>query len=179
MSDDGIPGIGITVNDGTVELSFPPSDQAIVPLIPEELRDRDIPAFVIEWILESDEIATIVQELLQAPTRSLCRQYVVPFGPSSSSTNLKSGQLDPKFQFQSWQSPTPPVLRRDQFGVTGFDAGGTIVGLPVGIRLPAQLLDIIVMARKVDAWLTKGQRVLEWANDEGVPEASWMPFTDS
>jgi hypothetical protein len=171
VPDDTTPSIELGENSITVTLAQ--GDQTVVPTIPEELRDHEIPSFVVEWIMESDEIATIIQELLQAPTRSLCRAMVAP-KPGAVSTP----SFDPVGD--KFRSPTPPVLRRDQFGVQGFAASepSHVQGLPEGIKVPTEVMDIIAMARKVDSWIWKGMRVNEWALENGAADASWLPAAD-
>lgn len=176
MSTAELPGVEIRASGNTIQITLPPSDQSVIPTIPEELRDREIPPFVVEWLLESEEIATVVQELLQAPTKSLCRMWALPtVGGSAVRDPLQSDS--PLGPLQGL-SPTPRVIRANRFDVSGFGAEpATIRSLPEGIKLPREVLHILIMARKVDAWLTKGQRVLEWSAEEGVPDASWMPAT--
>lgn len=173
MPDDPRPSIEI--GEGSITIRLPEGDQTVIPTIPEELRDHEVPSFVVEWIMEADEVATIIQELLQAPTRSLCRAMVAP----------KPGAVqNPDFQRlggdQQWRSPTPPVLRQGQFEVMGFADSdrGHVEGLPAGIKIPQEVMDIIAMARKVDAWIWKGMRVNEWALENGAADASWLPAAD-
>lgn len=178
MTDANLPTVRIAAHADKIEITLPPADQSIVPTIPAELRDRDIPAFVVEWLLESEEIATIVQELLQAPTKSLCRAHYIP------EINLRrtpgANPLAGRDQPFASISPTPKVLSTGMFEVAGFQGEPAVVpSLPEGVQLPYQVLQIVVMARKVDAWLTKGQRVLEWSAEQGVPDASWLPATAS
>jgi hypothetical protein len=168
MSDPFNPTVSVTAGGYTV--TIPAGDQTVLPTIPAELSDLEIPLFVLEWILESDEIATIVQELLQAPTRSLCRMMAAPTTGGGEGVPTIRG-LTPR----PYNSPTPPVLRKD--GVLGFDAGGPahVPGLPEGIKLPMQVFEIVQMSRKLDAWIAKGQRVTEWALEHGAVDASWLP----
>lgn len=163
----------VAVDGNTITITLPDGDQTIVPTIPEELRDHEIPSFVVEWIMESDEIATIIQELLQAPTRSLCREMSLGNNP-----NFK---MEPALRPPDFKSPTPQILRLGQFEVKGFETSespSTVQGLPTGIKVPHQILEIVAMARKVDAWMWKGMRVTEWAAENGAADASWLPAAD-
>lgn len=163
--------LSVQVGDDRITVTLPDADQSVIPTIPEELRE-DVPPFVVEWVLEADEIATVVQELLQAPTRSLCRAMASPNANIRGEFDPLTGQ--PALRFRS---PTPPVLQRGGgFDVAGFAAAdGTVPGLPEGIRLPEQLLDTIAMCRKLDGWISKGQRVTEWAMEQGKADLTWMP----
>lgn len=169
MSDPTAPVV--TVTDDGFTVTLPSGEQTVTPMIPAELRDREIPLFVLEWIMESDEIATLMQELLQAPTRSLCRIMYQP--EIYASPAIKGTAPKP------YNSPTPPVLKKTG-GVLGFSASGQrhLPGMPEGIKIPMEILEIIQMARKVDAWLYKGQRVAEWALENGAADATWLPAAD-
>jgi hypothetical protein len=170
------PTPAVAIDGNTVTVTLPEGDQTVVPTIPEELRDHEIPAFVIEWIMESDEIATLVQGLVQAPTRSLCRAMVAP-KPTTDALKPPSFDILGKGAFRS---PTPPLLNKSADSVKGFEAGEPpfVQGLPEGVKIPIEVMDVIAMARKVDAWMWKGMRVTEWAMENGAADASWLPAAD-
>lgn len=174
MSDDLFPTVRITATDqNRFEVELPGGDDTQVPSLPEELRGEDIPSFVLEWISESDEIGLIVQELLQAPTKSLCRIYRVP-------TNA----LEPHTQFSMPTFSISPITHPGDMWSAGGDVSGfgmeeappeTIPGLPEGIQLPTRLLELIGMTKRLDAWIEKGWRVRAWAEEHGHGDAPWLP----
>ncbi len=176
MAQDQFPSIGVTADADTITIKLPSAKDTSIPRIPEELRDREIPSFVAEWILEADEIGVLIQDLLQAPTKSLCRIFRVP-------TNASTGYEYPTmgdFQFGTPTVTRPvyqPKTSLSGFDVGGFDAGGdgVISSLPEGVQLPAKLREITEMAARVAAWIDKGERVREWAEQEGYGDASWLP----
>lgn len=177
---DQVPSIGVQADADTITIKLPSAQDTSIPRIPEELRGEDVPSFVAEWILESDEIGVLVQELLQAPTKSLCRIFRVPVAPSSELGLPTMGD----FQFGS-PKVTRPVYQPkvsfpgDMFDVRGFDASGdgAITSLPEGVQLPARLLEITEMAARVKTWIEKGERVRIWAEERGYGDASWLPAT--
>ena len=74
MTAELFPGVSIVAKDArTLEVQLPEESGVMFPSIPEKLHGQEIPSFVLEWLVESDEIGMMVQEVLQAPTRSLCR----------------------------------------------------------------------------------------------------------
>lgn len=163
------PSLKAEIVDGqTIKLTLP-SEEVIQYLeIPSELHGREIPTYVAEWIAEADEIAVIIQELLAAPTRSLCRLF--PVNP----TRLPKGS--------HIVTPTSPIIR-DPYGSPGdvrpYDANvaatAMIEGLPEGLQLPVRLLEIIEMSRRLDAWIEKGRRVRDWLDEQGLGDLRWLP----
>ncbi len=173
MSDDTFPTVKITATDGhRFEVELPGGDGTQVPSLPEELQGEDIPSFVLEWIAESDEIGLIIQELLQAPTKSLCRIYRVP-------TNYET---QAQFSMPSF-SISPITFPSDMWSAAGDVSGfgmpeappETVPGLPEGIELPIRLLELIGMTKRLDAWIEKGWRVRAWAQEHGHGDAPWLP----
>lgn len=66
--------IRTTFSESTkAEIEF--SKDKILPLLPEKLVGKDIPPFVVSWLIETDVIGWIIQDFLAAPTRSFCRIY--------------------------------------------------------------------------------------------------------
>lgn len=169
------PSLKAEIVDGRTIMLTLPTEEVIQYLeIPRELHGREIPTYVAEWIAEADEIAVIIQELLAAPTRSLCRLF--PVNPNRS----------PKQSMVV--TPTSPIIRppygqpggtTDPPGVTAFDANvaalAMIDGLPEGLQLPVRLLEIIEMGRRLDAWIEKGRRVRDWLDDQGLGDLRWLP----
>lgn len=163
MTQDVFPSVKIAVLDGqTLQVTLPVAEQTVYPRVPPALHGREVPGFLLEWVVEADEIGVIIQELLQAPTRSLCRIMRI-YSPT--------GRIGPT-------EVTRPVVRGPGgpgVQVRGFGAEDQIAGLPEGIRLPGQLLTIVEMARRLDAWIEKGRRVREWLDAEGLGDLSWLP----
>lgn len=171
MSEDQFPTVRIAATgDNRFEVTLPGGEGTQVPTLPEELRGEEIPSFVLEWIAESDEIGLIIQELLQAPTRSLCRIYRVPTEMPQTSFST------PTFNFAPMSFPSPGFSRPE---VAGFDMPDdtpeTIPGLPEGVQLPTRLLEMAAMAKRVEAWVEKGWRVRAWAEEHGHGDAPWLP----
>lgn len=177
MSDQ-VPSIAVTASADTITITLPSDRDTSIPRIPAELQGQEVPSFVAEWILESDEIGVLIQELLQAPTKSLCRIFRVPTYPGAATELPAIGG----FQFGTPQVNRPvyqPRTLPGSFGeVSGFHAGPeTISSLPEGVQLPARLAEIVDMAARVGTWIEKGERVRAWAEENGYGDASWLPET--
>lgn len=175
---DQVPSIGVRADADSITIKLPAAEDTSIPRIPAELLDEDIPSFVAEWILEADEVGVLIQELLQAPTKSLCRIFRVP---TTASTPYELPSMG-DFQFGSPQVTRPVYQPKvsfpdSTFSVSGFDAGGdgVIASLPEGVQLPARLLEITEMAARVKTWIEKGERVRIWAEERGYGDASWLP----
>lgn len=170
MTEDLFPTVRIAaVGENRFEVTLPAGEGTQVPTLPEELRGEEIPSFVLEWIAESDEIGLIIQELLQAPTRSLCRIFRVP-------TQDHAQLSTPMFNLAPTAFPTGLQTSPE---VSGFDqpdaAPDTIPGLPEGVQLPARLLELVAMTKRLEAWIEKGWRVRAWAEEHGYGDAPWLP----
>ena len=179
MAEDVFPSIDIDADSDTITVKLPSGDQTQLPTIPEPLRGEDVPSYVLEWIIEADEMGLIIQELLQAPTKSLCRIYRVP---TDASTDYEYGT--PTVQRSFLGTPSLIYSFDSGFEVTGFDAGtatapDTLQGLPAGIELPARLAEIVEMAKRLEAWIEKGRRVRDWAEQHGHGGESWLPATSA
>ena len=177
MSENVFPSVRILAKDAhTIEVKLPDEESVTFPTIPKELHGQEIPGFVLDWIIDTDEVALMVQELLQAPTRSLCRIYPVPIGPPGSTDpnrpNVKRPFFRPQINRPPASRPKVQPFRADEGGLE------QIAGLPEGIKLPASLLDTVEMAKRVDAWLEQGRRVREWLEDQGIESVSWLPDSD-
>lgn len=174
---DQVPSIGVRADADSITIKLPAAEDTSIPRIPAELLDEDIPSFVAEWILEADEVGVLIQELLQAPTKSLCRIFRVPTTASTLHELPSMGD----FQFGSPKVTRPVYQPRsfpsDIFDTGGFDAGGdgVIASLPEGVQLPARLLEMTEMAARVKTWIEKGERVRIWAEERGYGDASWLP----
>ncbi|MFU8840911.1 MAG: hypothetical protein ACNA8R_09310 [Nitriliruptoraceae bacterium] len=172
MSDDTFPTVRITATDRhRFEVELPGGDGTQVPSLPEELRGEDIPSFVLEWIAESDEIGLIIQELLQAPTKSLCRIFRVPTYDAKTQLSTPTFSVSPiTFPSDMWRS----VGDVSGFGMDEAPPD-TVPGLPEGVQLPIRLLELIAMTKRLDAWIEKGWRVRAWAEEHGHGDAPWLP----
>lgn len=129
------------------EIEFP-QEAVVYPTLPKELCGKYVPSFVMAWLADTDEIGWIIQDLLQAPTRSFCRCYELP-------------------QEQG--------LRMSEDEVMGQTSQKEIDDLPEGIRLPSALISTINNAKRLENWLKQAQRVKEWAESNGAGESSWLP----
>jgi hypothetical protein len=164
MSEQSFPTMKITATgERSLQVELPPVEGTQVPAIPAELRGEDVPSFVLEWIAEADEMGLIIQELLQAPTKSLCRIF-----------------RSPTYAEQQYDAPNPQFQMPQMGGeVMGFSATEappeTIGGLPEGVYLPARLEEIISMAKRLESWIEKGRRVRAWAEEHGHGDAPWLP----
>lgn len=171
-TEQTFPSVKIEATGRTaLRVELPGDAETWYPVVPDELIGKDLPSFVAEWIIEADEIGVIIQELLQAPTRSLCR--IMPISASRNFTQGTWGKIE----------PTRPYL--GGFSVGGLDVRGfsgeaeTIEGQPEGVMLPRELEETIAMAKRLDAWLEKGRRVRAWLDEEGYGDLSWIPQTAS
>ncbi len=151
-------------------MTLPDDAGTMYPRIPAELVGKQIPGFVAEWIIESDEMGVIIQELLNAPTRSLCRCMALP--TSAVGLDRVKVQVSGILGTSLINNLSPMPLG----DVRGFEAAPqAIVGLPEGIELPARLVEIVEMSKRLDGWIQKGRRVREWAEDSGYADLSWLP----
>ncbi|MFQ5557560.1 MAG: hypothetical protein ACE5GB_08660, partial [Acidimicrobiales bacterium] len=70
-----------------------------------------------------------------------------------------------------WKAPAGTEAMFMAGEVDGFAAATEelelIDGLPAGVNIPAELLDVIAMAKEVEAWLDTARRVRSWAETEG------------
>lgn len=165
MPGDPFPTMKITATgERQLQVDLPPAEGTQVPAIPEELRGEDVPSFVLEWITEADEMGLIIQELLQAPTKSLCRIFRQP------TYQQQYSYPDMSQQFQM------PQMGGEVMGFSATEAPPeTIQGLPEGVYLPARLEEIIAMAKRLESWIAKGRRVRAWAEEHGHGDAPWLP----
>ena len=183
MAEEVFPSVRILARDArTVEVHLPDDGGTMYPTIPESLHGKELPAFVLEWLVESDEVGMIIQEILQAPTQSLCR--IMPL-TAPQRGGYKSGYR--RYGYNRYMrrgggfggSRLPPFRGLSDEGAENLeadaDAPDLIEGLPVGIDLPADLLDHVEAANRVNAWVEKGYRVREWLEEEGIGEQTWLP----
>ena len=177
MAEDVFPSVRVLARDArTIEVHIPEEAGTMYPTIPECLHGKEIPTFVLEWLLESDEVGMIIQELLQAPTQSLCR--IMPLTAPQWGGGYKWGfqtYIRRPSYYSSSLVPTIRSFSEEGAGASESDAPELIQGLPVGIDLPADLLDHVEAANRVNAWVDKGRRVREWLEEEGIGEESWLP----
>lgn len=155
--------------DREIRISLPPSGNTL-PLVPDELAGQDVPAFVVEWILETDEIGLMLQELLPErfpPTTPPVRPADVRdfLGPSTRAVAQRDGG-DGASDARS--GPRPPWRLRSA------EPDELIPGLPAGVELPMAVLDLVEMGERIGAWLDKGHRVRRWAEAHGHGDAPWI-----
>jgi len=125
------------------EVNF--SEDKVLPLLPKKLMDKDIPPFVVSWLIEADSIGWVIQDFLSAPTRSFCRIYC---------TNESEG-IDDEIKD----------------GLIDYDP---IEGLPKGIELPKHLLYLIEKAKRLEFWLNRAKKVAQWAEEQGARDEAWI-----
>ncbi len=181
MTEDVFPSVRILAKDAhTIEVRLPEADITAFPTIPEKLHGQELPSFVLDWLVDTDEVGMMIQELLQAPTRSLCRIWRVHMTPDSAYTQPTKSYTKynrPYFRKQF----NRPARRLPDIRAFKDEAeeSAEILGQPEGVELPSGLLDTIEMAKRVDVWLEKGRRVREWLEDQGLEEESWLPKNES
>ena len=170
MEDDVFPTVRVEAVDATtMTIRMPTENMVAYPRIPEELHGKEIPAFVAEWIAESDEIGVCIQELLQAPTQSLCR--LMPVVAANNLYQTWSGK-----QIRATEPYSGGFQRSGWDDVRGFKGESDIIdGLPEGVVLPRRLEETIELAQRVAIWLEKGRRVREWLDAEGYGDLRWLP----
>lgn len=154
-----------------IRISLPPSGNTL-PLIPDELAGEDVPAFVVEWILESDEIGLMLQELLPErfpPTTPPVRPDDVRdfLGPSARA--VAQGRREGAASAGSARE-----VRRPPGRLRSSEPDEPIPGLPAGVELPMAVLDLVEMGERIGAWLDKGHRVRRWAEAHGHGDAAWI-----
>jgi hypothetical protein len=173
------------LNHNTIEVSLPESIGNAFPTIPSELHGRTIPQFVLSWLLETDEVGYMIQETLQAPTRSMCRVYGINF-PEKGKNDLKrpkdkisnpgrKDKIHPKLK-----EPLKPILKSPAKGIKkdglkGHSDSVELDGLPKGIRLPKVLENNPNVPDRVKVWIEQGKEVQKWLIAEGLDDATWLP----
>lgn len=140
-----------------LEVELPPGGNTL-PRVPNELGDEPLPAFVVEWLLETDEIGLILQTLL--PDRF--PPTTPPIRPRHAETFL--GPMRPL------TPPAGPVSAADDV----VDPDAPIPGLPTGVELPMAVQQVAEMGQRLAAWLAKGARVQHWARSRGHGDAPWL-----
>lgn len=141
-----------------LRITLPP-DGNTLPRVPIELADRELPAFVAEWLVETHEIGLMLQALLPGrfpPTTPAIRPERVRdfLGPVRSAVGL--------------------VGASDEPSVAAADPDAPIPGLPAGVELPMAVLEVAEMGQRIGAWLDKGLRVRRWAEATGHGDAPWL-----
>ena len=139
-------------SDRRVEIDLPP-DGNTLPLVPEALRDRGVPAHVLGWVLDADEVGLLLQDLapdLFPPVTPAVR----PESVRSSMGSLGSVLGDP-----SLDEGAPSDL---------------VPGLPEGLHVPIRIVEMIAAADRVRQWLLEAKRVRAWAEEQGHGEEPWI-----
>jgi len=135
----------VFISQGKAEVNFPEND-VVFPKIPKKLLKKEIPPHVIAWLADTDEMGWIIQDMLQAPTRSFCRIY--------RCISAQPSLID--------QIPGPDHILPE------------IADLPFGIKLPGNLLTAIDNAKRLENWIIQGKRVAEWAKKNGASKEPWI-----
>lgn len=141
------------MDDREVHVTLPPAGNTL-PLLPKVLRGRaDVPAFVLAWVLEADEVGRMMQDLLPSA--------MPPVTPAVRPSHPRDA--------------VGPVARA--VGLTGgrpAEEDGLLPGLPAGVTVPMAMLRIVEMAARVGAWLDAGLRVRRWAEEQGIGDVGWI-----
>lgn len=171
------------LNHNTIEVSLPDGIGNAFPTIPTALHGRRVPEFVLQWLLETDEVGFMIQETLQAPTRSMCRIYKIPPQENNpKKSNPKEIRGKDKIGGKMKQ-PLTPIIKSPAKGIKKGDLKGhsaeqdvvELSGLPKGIRLPASLEHNSNVPDRVKEWIEQGKKVQQWLIEEGLEESSWLP----
>lgn len=157
--------------DRDIRISLPPSGNTL-PLVPVELAGQDVPAFVVEWILETDEIGLMLQELLPErfpPTTPPVRPDDVRdfLGPSARAVAQVRSE-------STASADSAREVHRPPGRLRSSEPDEPIPGLPAGVELPMAVLDLVEMGERIGAWLDKGHRVRRWAEAHGHGDAAWI-----
>ena len=128
----------------TVEL---PPEGNTLPLLPERLRGRDVPPFVLRWVLDADEVGLMLQ--------ALHPEQFPPVTPAVRPTALEDFMGPP---LHGWE----------------LDERGDLAGLPPGVSVSPEVLDTIEMCRRIDDWLRTGRRVQAWSRSVGAGDEIWI-----
>lgn len=135
-------------------VELPPAGNTL-PVLPAALVGRDdLPAFVVAWVVDADEVGRMMQDL--APHR------MPPVTPA-----VRPGDR---------RDAVGPVTRAVGLHADGTAAGehDLIPGLPKGVTVPMELLRVVEMAARVGAWLDAGHRVRAWAEAAGLGDMPWV-----
>lgn len=148
------------LDDRRLLVELPPGGNTL-PTVPAELAAGPLPSFVVEWLLETNEIGLILQTLL--PGR---------FPPTTPP--IRPGHVEeflgPTRPLTTTAEPTAGAAERDQ----GDPPAAIVPGLPVGMELPVEVQHVAEMGQRLGAWLAKGARVRQWAESEGHGDAAWL-----
>lgn len=141
-----------------IRIALPPGGNTL-PQVPTPLADEGLPAFVVEWLLETNEIGLMLQELLPTrfpPTTPAIRPERVRdfLGPLRSTAGVADGGVAASADDRSPDDPIP--------------------GLPAGVELPMAVLEVAEMGQRIGAWIDKGLRVRRWAEANGHGDAPWL-----
>ena len=176
--------LDITVlNHNTIEVSLPEGLNDAFPSIPRELHGRKIPLFVLDWLLETDEVGFMIQETLQAPTRSMCRIYymgVIEDNPKGLNPTDKIGKPNDKVKIgDKIKKPLTPIIKSPAKGIKkdglkGHSRDTFLQGLPKGIVLPVSLENHPNIPERVTKWIENGRNVRKWLESEGLDDVSWL-----
>jgi len=173
------------LNHNTIEVSLPEGVGSAFPSIPNELHGKKIPQFVLSWLLETDDVGYMIQETLQAPTRSMCRLFSFPpknhkdqmKGPKDRISNPRmEDKINPRIKkgFKPILKSPAKGIKKD--GLKGHSDSLELEGLPKGIRLPKALETNPNVPTRVKAWIEQGKEVQKWLVSEGLDDATWLPL---
>jgi len=174
------------LNHNTIEVSLPEGIGSAFPIIPNELHGRKIPTSVLSWLLETDEVGYMIQETLQAPTRSMCRIFYtgVKKVPTAGHGNLNNRVRHPREEISKGnkvKKPLTPILKSPAKGIKkdklkGHSSDDFIEGLPKGILLPASLENHPNLPSRVKKWIEDGREVQKWLIAEELSDINWLPL---
>lgn len=135
-----------------IEVDLPPEGNTL-PLVPGPLRDHPVPAHVVAWLLDADEVGLLLQEL--AP------DHFPPVTPAVRPASVRSalGSL-------------AAVLGDPALDDLGPD--DLVPGLPQGLQIPTRVVELLAAADRIRTWLVEARRVRAWAERHGHADATWM-----
>jgi len=172
------------LNHNTIEVSLPEGVGSAFPSIPNQLHGKKIPQFVLSWLLETDDVGYMIQETLQAPTRSMCRVFFTGvMKPKDKMRDPKARISNPGMEDKISPRITKgfkPILKSPAKGIKkdglkGHSDSLELDGLPKGIRLPKALETNENVPARVKAWIEQGKEVQKWLVSEGLDDATWLP----
>ncbi len=134
-----------------LDVNLPPEGNTL-PLIPAPLRDEPVPAVVAEWILQTDEIGLLLQDLL--PDR---------FPPTTPAVRPADRGWAPPTELLGWSADELPT-----------DPDAPLPGLPAGVEVPVRVAELVVAAERIGQWLRAARQVRRWADERGHGDAPWI-----
>lgn len=140
-----------TTSDRSLAVTLPPEGNTL-PLVPDALRKQPVPAFVAEWILQTDEVGLLLQDIL--PDH---------FPPTTPSVRPADGRWAPDTDLLGWSADELPA-----------DPDAVLPGLPAGVDVPVRVAEVVVAAERIGQWLRGARRVRAWAEAHGCGDEAWI-----